>query len=268
MFTEPVTALPPEPYLARRGTIFTRFDRQDSGNVSYGVEAGDSRYFVKTAGSREPGPVLAFADRVRLLRNAIRLARAYRHPALPALRHVVESPGGPMLVYDWAPGELLYTARERRDDPDSAYRRFRALPVARVLACLDAIVDVHDLLGRGGEVAADFYDGCLIYDFTAHRVSLIDLDMYQPGPLRNERGRVFGSTRFTAPEEFTLGAVLDQRTSVFTLGRTVLVLLSDPAGAFRGPAPLLAVASRACEVDPARRYPSLPEFCAAWRRAR
>ena len=33
------------------GRIFARFDEQDSGNVSFGVEAHGARYFVKTAGA-------------------------------------------------------------------------------------------------------------------------------------------------------------------------------------------------------------------------
>ena len=150
-----------------------------------------------------------------------------------------------MLVYDWADGELLGVPRDQRDDPASTFQRFRRLPVERVLACLDTIVDVHDRLGEAGEVAGDFYDGCLLYDFAAHRVSLIDLDRYRPGPHTNHMGRMFGSTRFMAPEEFSKGATIDQRTSVFTMGRTVLVLLSDGTtspDAFRGPPALLEVA--------------------------
>jgi serine/threonine-protein kinase len=262
----------PEEHLAAVGTIFARFDRQDSGNVSYGVAAGGTRYFVKTAGRPDDDtPFLPHPERVDLLRNAARLGRSYSHPALPRFHGAIESPHGPMLVYDWADGELLGVPRDQRDDPASSFQRFRRLPVERVLACLDTIVDVHDLLGQAGEVAGDFYDGCLLYDFAAHRVSLIDLDGYRPGPHTNHMGRMFGSTRFMAPEEFRKGATIDQRTSVFTMGRTVLVLLSDgtpsPA-AFRGPPALFDVAVRACQPLPDDRHGSLPDFCAAWRSAR
>jgi serine/threonine protein kinase, bacterial len=254
------------------GSIFARFDRQDSLNVSYGVEVDGARFFVKTAGHPDDhAPFLAHGERVALLHNAARLARLYRHPALPRLHGVVESQHGPMLVYDWVEGELLGVPRARRDDPTSSFQRFRALPAEQIAACLDAIVEVHDLLGAGGEVAGDFYDGCVIYDFAAQRPSLIDLDSYRPGPYRNEMGRMFGSTRFMAPEEFTRGALIDQRTSVFTMGRAVLVFLSDGTAnpeAFRGPSPLFEVAARACEPEPDRRHGSLPEFCAAWRAAR
>jgi serine/threonine-protein kinase len=262
----------PEEHLRDAGAIFAVFDQQDSGNVSYGVEVSGGRYFVKTAGSPELDlPHLTHEQRVRLLRNAARIGRAYRHAALPQLQRVIESPHGPMLVYGWVDGELLGVPRDTRDDPASTFYRFRHLPMERIVAALDTIVDVHDLLGRGGEVACDFYDGCLLYNFTTHRLSIMDLDNYRSGPFRNEMGRMFGSTRFMAPEEFVKGAMIDQRTSVFTLGRTVLVLLGDGTmnrEAFRGPDGLWNVATRACETEPERRHGSLAEFCADWHTAR
>jgi serine/threonine-protein kinase len=267
MFPDERIGGPAPAYLAAVGTVFARFDQQDSGNLSYGVEIGGERVFVKTSGRPDdPAPVSSHAERNALLRNAIRLARAYRHPALPRLRQVVESPDGPLLVYDWVDGELLHARPSQRRDPTSAYRRFLDLPASEVLACLDTIVEVHDLLGRGGEVAGDFYDGCLIYDFDTRRVALVDLDSYRPGPYVNTMGRMFGSTRFMAPEELTLGAVIDQRTSVYTLGRTVFILLGEEP--FRGSAALRAVAGRACRERPEDRYPTTAAFCEAWRTAR
>ncbi|XVU29645.1 serine/threonine protein kinase [Actinoplanes sp. CA-054009] len=262
----------PGDHLRAVGTIFAVFDRQDSGNVSYGVEWDGERYFVKTAGSPEQVlPLIDLEQRWDLLRNAARIGARYRHPALPALRGVGESPHGPMLIYDWADGELLGVPRDRRDDPASAFHRFRRLPPERIAAALDSVVEVHDLLGRAGEVAGDFYDGCLIYDFGAHRISLVDLDNYRPGPYRNEMGRMFGSSRFMAPEEFVRGETIDQRTSVFTLGRAVLVLLGDGTAdraGFRGPEALWEVAVRACRPQPADRPRDLAAFAAEWRAAR
>jgi serine/threonine-protein kinase len=271
LFAQTRTDRTPEDFLGDAGTIFARFDQQDSGNISFGVAAGGVRYFVKTAGApADDTPFLPHDQRVALLRNAARLGRAYRHPALPRFHGTVDSAHGPMLVYDWVDGESLGLTSAQREDPASAFRRFLSLPVERAVAAVDAIVDVHDLLGRAGEVAGDFYDGCLLYDFAAHHLSIVDLDCYRPEPYRNEMGRMFGSRRFMAPEEFTRGALIDQRTSVFSMGRTILVLLSDGSTdpvSFRGPAALREVAVRACEPAPDRRYPSLPAFCAAWRNA-
>src|SRR5215475_262402 len=136
----------PEPYLRSVGTVFAEFGAltQDSGNVSCGVQIGSERYFVKTAGRPDdPLPPLDHAARVALLRNAVRLSERSHHPTLPRLYKVIESPSGPMLIYQWLDGELLGTPRARRDDPESAFQRFRSLPAAAVLASLDVIYDLH-----------------------------------------------------------------------------------------------------------------------------
>jgi serine/threonine protein kinase, bacterial len=78
---------------------------------------------------------------------------------------------------------------------------------------------------------------------------------------------MFGSSRFMAPEEFELGAPIDQRTNVFVMGREALLFLSDgtaDASAFRGSRALFEVAARACEPDRANRYDSIASFYAAW----
>src|SRR5262245_13542096 len=144
---------PPDQYLRSVGTIFAEFGEhtQDSGNVSYGVEVAGNRYFVKTAGAPTgPGPVLDHAARVALLRNAVRLHGSCRHPLLPGLHRVIESPSGPLLVYEWLDGELLGVPRARRDDPKSAFQRFRSLAAPTILECLDAVFDLHDTLARVG----------------------------------------------------------------------------------------------------------------------
>lgn len=217
--------VPPPTYLDQLGTIFTRFATQDSGNISYGVQTGGVRYFVKTAGDpADTKPYLDFAGRVALLRNAVELARSVVHPALPALLAVIESPAGPVLVYEWREGELLGGRR----DAGSAHERFKALPVEEILAALDTLYDLHAALDAAGWVEGDFYDGAMLYDFDVRRLTAIDLDTYHRGPYRNTMGRMFGSTRFMAPEEHVLGAPVDTRTTAYVMARTALVLLPDP----------------------------------------
>jgi serine/threonine protein kinase len=265
---------PPDQYLRSVGVVFAEFgsQTQDSGNRSYGVQIGAERYFVKTAGHpTDPRPVLPHGARVALLRNAVGLHAACRHPIVPHLHRVVESPSGPLLVYRWVDGELLGVPRAQRDDPQSPFQRFRRLPAPTICRCLDAIFDLHAQLARAGWLAVDFYDGCLIYDFAAERIAVVDLDMYRAGPFWNDMGRMFGSTRFMAPEEFERGARIDERTNVFTMGRTALIFLSDgtlSAEVFRGSRALFAVVARACNPDRARRFGSLAAFYRAWLAAR
>jgi len=238
--------------------VFATFDQQDSGNVSYGAWIDEQRRFVKTAG---PVDDPAHAARVALLRNAVAIARTITHRALPVLHRVIESPGGPQLVYDWFDGELVGVPRAQRDDPASSYARFRALPAEMIAAALTTIYELHVELARAGWIAVDFYDGCLMYDFTSHELRVIDLDHYHRGPFTNTMGRMYGSTRFMAPEEFELGARIDERTTVFNLGRAALVFLGE-----RATPPQLAAATRACSPDPAGRFSSVADFVAAWSR--
>jgi serine/threonine-protein kinase len=268
LLTTQSLSLPPDEHLAALGEVFACFDArtQDSGNISFGVRIGAERYFVKSAGRPDdPHPLLTHPERVRLLRNAVRVSESCSHPALVLLRHVIQhSPWGPLLVYDWVDGELLHKRGE-------GIGRFRTLPAEEICGALDAVLDAHRALAEAGWVAVDFYDGCMIYDFEAHRMRLVDLDNYHRGPFTNEMGRMFGSTRFMAPEEFQLGARIDARTTVFTLGRTIAVLLSDGSlerPPFRGPDALFEVMLRACRATDAPAYDSVPEMHRAWSAAR
>ena len=262
--------IPPSIYLQATGGVFEVFDQhsQDSGNVSYGVRLDDERYFIKTAGS--PGDQrsnLLHAERTAYLLNAASLARSCNHPALPRLFRVIQSPDGPMLVYAWAPGELLHTNRTKRENPHSAYQRFLRLPVENILDVLDDVYELHHCLVQQDWVAVDFYDGCLIYDFEVEKVHIVDLDMYHKGPFVNKMGRMFGSSRFMAPEEFILNARIDERTTLYTMGCTAVVFLSDGTlsrASFRGSNKTFVVITRACAKAPADRYGSMADLRNAW----
>jgi serine/threonine-protein kinase len=267
---EPRPALAPADHLKAVGAqVLSRFDArtQDSGNVSFAIEVAGRRWFVKTAGDpADPSPFLAHPARVALLGNAARVARSLAHPALPRLHGELASAWGPMLVYDWVPGELLRAPASQRDDPANAHQRFRALPADEIVAALTAAIDVHARLCARGWVACDFYDGSMIYDFAGRRLSLVDLDSYHMGPFVNEMGRMFGSTRFMAPEELQRGAAIDERTTVFMLGRAISVFLSDgtlEAAAFRGTASQHSAMLAACRPRPADRLQSVAELAAA-----
>ncbi len=260
----PATLLPPLDFLRSVGTVFAEFgtNTQDSGNVSYGAQVGADRFFVKTAGiPGDPVPRLDHPARVALLRNAARLSESVRHPLLPPLYRVIESPDGPMLVYPWLDGELLGVPRERRDDPQSSFQRFRALPTPEILSCLDTLFDLHVKLAQAGWIAGDFYDGSLLYDFASSRLWVIDLDSYRDAPFMNDVGRMPGSSRFMATEEYEKGARIDEQTTVYVMGRTALVFLPDC------PPTLLEVAAKACAPVREARFETMAAFFHAWQKA-
>ncbi len=133
------------------------------------------------------------------------------------------------------------------------------------------LVDLHVSLAAVGWVAVDLYDGCLIYDFSTASLAVIDLDTYRRGPSVNDMGRMFGSSRYMAPEEHEHGAVIDERTTVFTLGRLVWhfgTRLTEDAADFCGPSDLADVVRRACRPSPTDRYASVAELGRAWTSSR
>lgn len=269
----------PASFVRGCGTVLREYGplSQDSGNVSWLVESSGQRLFVKTAGVAAPPapgtpvPYFAHAGRVRLLRNAIELARSCEHRALPTLRGVIESPAGPALVYAAADGDLIHAPAHQRADPASPYRRLSRLPATDLLGVFDTLLEVHGVLTAAGWVAVDLYDGCLIVDFATMGVTVIDLDTYRRGRSVNDMGRMFGATRFMAPEEFVLGATIDERTTVFTLGRLVwhfATRLTEEAAAFCGGAELTKVVQRACQRVRADRYACVADLLRDWNRAR
>ena len=252
--------LDPATFLSQRGEIFAVFDErtQDSGNVSYGVEVAGRRYFVKTAG--RPDDSTSYLDhrgRVSLLRNTVKLAESSDHRTLPKLHQVVETSWGPMLVYDWAEGELVRNSIDR----------VRSLSASEVGHLVTEVYGLHRELASLGWIANDFYDGAMIYDFRRRRVHVIDLDSYHMGRFTNRMGRMFGSKRFMAPEEFELGATIDERTTVFTMGRTAAVLMSDNSlerEPFKGSEGQYKVMVRSCADSPGERFQTVAEMYAAW----
>ena len=163
-----------------------------------------------------------------------------------------------------AGGNKIHVRRFIHCDADLEIHLFRRDGLAEILKnireFLNDVFRLHALLEAEGWISCDFYDGCLLYDFASHRCHVIDLDHYVRGPFVNSMGRMFGSSRFMAPEEFQLGARIDTRTSVFHLGRLGQIVLGSRAR--------LEVFDRACRDAPADRWRTVAEFVEAWESTR
>lgn len=246
--------------LLSRGEVFATIDHPHTTSHGLRTHAGE-RVFVKTA-TREHRWTLELA---------IRFHGAVRAPhVVGMLDHWELADGGLAVVHPWVDGENLndpaVPGALPRTDPASAASRFIDQGTPVILECLDKIIGAHQSVARQGCVAVDFYDGCILWDFERQELHLVDLDHYRP-PYRLDRERQLGSTRFMAPEEFARGAWIDQRTTVFTLGRCVQVLLG-PDGRDRIDDRLLGVVLRAIADDPADRHPSVAAFATDWFAAR
>jgi serine/threonine-protein kinase len=255
-----------ERYAASCGEVFATFEAQDSACVSFGVDSGSRRWFIK-------GPTTPVAaDRVA---SAIELHARVRHAVIVRPVEVTQVGGLPVLRYPWVDGDTLYPATTKesgsdmRKGDDSPHQRFRRLPVEQIVYAIDAVYAAHVEVSREGYVAVDLYDGCLRYDFDRRRMKLIDLDEYRPAPVVVPDDPLPGSTSFQSPEQARPGAVLDERSTVYTLGRLAQVLLDegDDEGRWRGGPELGDVARRATAPDPSDRFGSVTELTGAWRAA-
>ncbi len=268
--TEVKSPLSFQSWLAERGEVFKEIKNHDSGNLSFGIKAPDSRrYFVKFAPAQNKTAVI-------YLKNACRLSKNVKHPLLADLKSAVNCRDGLALVYEWIAGDTInevtlknkHSDRQIRKKPRSPYQRFRSLPGARMTDILSQIFALHVNLEEKGYVSSDWYDGCLIYNFASHELRIIDLDHYSRGPFLNLMGRLYGSSRFMAPEEYTPGAVIDRRTTVYHIGATVFEFLGTgkdrPEKGFRGSEKQFKTALQAIKEDKRDRYSSVKEFTAVW----
>jgi serine/threonine-protein kinase len=249
---------------------FAVFDQQDSGCISYGVERDGRKLFVKTA--------VTAGGRQSLLR-AIRFHRAVRHPAIvhpldvadardvtPTSSYVTyPSQTYPSLTYPWCAGEVLNHATRSGSDR-SALARFQRLDVDLVRAAIDTILAAHRAVTAAGFVSVDLYDGCFLYDFDGEEMRLIDLDEYRPGPFSVDADRLPGSRRYMAPEEFQRGSTIDERTTVFHLGRTISELLDGERGS-RCSAAQQRVVQAATMDAPRARFTTVDALVDAWHAA-
>ena len=250
-----------ETYLKQIGEIMYRFPAHDSRCHSFQTMVDNQRWFVKHGGTPQT---------VTWLKQAVRFHDAVQHEALPRLHNAFATPDGFTLVYDWVDGEGLRPERELSAGELHPRDRFCALPAPEIIDALNVVYDVHILIEQRGFIAEDFYDGCMIYDFHNKQIHLIDFDFYHSGPFINNRGRLYGSRRFMAPEEFQKGERIDERANVFMLGRTAFVLLannSDSRDDWKGSDAIWQVAKKATNADKQLRYQSVQEFVSAWHTA-
>lgn len=233
---------------------FVVFANQDSGCISYGVESVGHRWFIKRAIEESAWPSL---QRAAVLHEAV------SHPHIVKPVEIIREGGRVRaLVYPWIDGRVLNHATTDGSDR-FGLERFQQRPVAEVEDALSAILDAHLAIVSAGFVAVDLYDGCLPYEFDNSKMWLIDLDEYRLGPFTLEEERLPGSQRYMAPEEWVRGSTIDERTTVFALGRALDHLLDSEHG-WRGRESQRRVIDRATAPDPAGRYQALRSLVAAW----
>lgn len=207
-------------FMEKYGRVFRVFDGQDSGNLCFGTEKAGQKYFVKFAGA----PTIEYSgcpqDAVARLQAALPVYQALRHPNLIRLVEAEAVGGGFAMVFLWEDGECM-----GRMYPES-HKKFMALPLRTRMEVFSSILDFLQAVHAQGYAAVDFYDGSILYDFARRRTIICDVDFFAKKPCVNTMGRMWGSSRFMSPEEYQLGAEIDEATNVYTAGAMAFALLS------------------------------------------
>lgn len=207
-------------FLHSYGQVFKVFDDQDSGNLCFGCQKGGERFFVKYAGARTIRSCITPEEAVRNLKRTVSIYQDLRHESLIELLNTFETPNGFGMVFRWTDAQCM-----GRQYP-KAHTRFMQMATGRKLDVFAAVQRFMAHVHSRGYVAIDFYDGSIMYDFSRGQTLICDIDFFRPKPCTNDMGRMWGSSRFQSPEEYRLGAAIDERTNVYTLGALAFALFA------------------------------------------
>ena len=215
-------------FMTKYGKVFKVFDEQCSGNISFGVQNGENKYFVKFAGApkenyianRDSGAVDA-ASAIRQLKAAVPLYSELEHPTLIKFVLAEDIGGGYAAIFEWTDA----TGIEPKSSPN--YMRFMQMPTEKKIKAFEDIMAFFAHVAAKGYVALDFYDGSIMYDYEKEKVIICDIDLYQKSPFQNVGNLgIVGSARYVSPEECLEDEIIDEITNVYTIGATAFALFA------------------------------------------
>ena len=248
-------------FLSEYGRVFKVFDDQDSGNICFGTEKDGQRYFIKFAGAPTEQYNGDPADAIVRLKATLPVYSDLKHKNLIELVEAKDIAGGFMMMFKWVDGDCMgrmYTAQ---------HKKFMALSVQDKLKVFADILDFFEYIASQNYVPIDFYDGSIMYDFECGKTTICDIDFYRKQPCTNDMGRMWGSSLFQSPEEYQLGAVIDEITNVYTLGATAFALFGEynrTRDKWQLSDELFEVATRAVNDDRTKRQQSIRQLIDEW----
>ena len=252
-------------FLSEYGRVFKVFDDQDSGNICFGTEKDGQRYFIKFAGAPTEQYNGDPADAIVRLKATLPVYSDLKHKNLIELVEAKDIGGGFAMVFKWADGDCMgrmYPAQ---------HKKFMALPAQDKLNVFADILDFFEYIASQNYVAIDFYDGSIMYDFECGKTTICDIDFFRKQPCINDMGRMWGSSLFQSPEEYQLGAVIDEITNVYTIGATAFALFGEynrTRDKWQLSDELFEVAAKAVSDDRTKRQQSIRQFIDEWRNYR
>jgi len=252
-------------FLNEYGKVFKVYDSQDSGNICFGVKDGETKYFIKFAGAPTIRSRVSKDEAIERIKSTVQVYKDLAHPVLNNLIDAKEIDSGYALVFEWTDAECM-----GRQYPESR-KLFMEMSDNVRLNVFDEILRFHAHVIKQGYVAIDFYDGCIMYDFKTGQTVLCDIEFYSKMPYKNPIGRMWGSSRFMSPEEFELGAQIDELTNVYTMGATAFALFGDDRNkcikSWTLSDKLYKVAKKAINNKRSDRQQSIEQFIIEWKGA-
>jgi serine/threonine-protein kinase len=229
----------------------------------------NTKLFVKFAGAPTARSVVTAEEAIERMKNAAVVYRDLKHPILNRLINTEEirvappASNGFATIFEWTDGECM-----GKQYPQSR-EKFMQMPLGTRLRVFEEILEFHAHLAKQGYVAIDFYDGCIMYDFDLGRTTICDIEFYAKTPYTNQMGRMWGSSRFMSPEEYELGAVIDEITNVYTMGATAFAFFGNECDRcleqWTLSEELYKVAKKAVNNERAERHQSIEELISQWR---
>lgn len=252
-------------FIEQYGEVFKIFDNQDSGNICFGVKNGEKKFFIKFAGAPTERYFGTPEDAIARLKKTVAIYEDLAHPNLVKFIKSEEIGKGYATIFEWSDGECM-----GRMYPLSR-KKFMEMSDTIKLEVFHDILAFHIHVVKQGYVAIDFYDGSIMYDFDTKKTLICDIDFYSKTPYINLVGRMWGSSRFMSPEEFTIGATIDEVTNVYLMGATAFAFFGRKGDRsiekWRLNEKLYKVALKAINDSRDKRQQSLSDFEREWEMA-
>lgn len=246
------------------GRVFCVFDQLISGNLCFGVDDGERKYFIKYAGS----PTMMYAGDTQAAVDRLRAAYP-KHLKLshPALNHVLQefqTSQGYGLIFSWFDGFALAPLRLHME-------HLHALALIDKLALYDQLMDALVQASRMDYLIAGLSDHHLLIDFEKKRPLLSSLSHFEQFPARVPHPKLPGTSWYIPPEGYVIGAALDEYANVYALGSLAFTFFGNQGTRAlhdwtAGPA-LYEIAAKATQKKAENRMHSAVIFQTQWRKA-
>lgn len=253
-------------FISKYGQVFKVYDDQDSGNICFGVKKDGQKYFVKFAGAPTAEYTGNGEDAIERLKSSVKIYEDLSHDNLINYLYAENIGNGFAAVFEWVDAVCM-----GKQYPEQR-RKFDKLSDETRLHIFDSILNFHGFVAQKGYVAIDFYDGSIMYDFNTKKTYLCDIDYYRKKPYINTMGRMWGSSRFMSPEEYTFGESIDEVTNVYLMGAVAFALFGGETDRsidkWKLSKELYEVAKKAVSDEREDRYKTINELQDDWEEAR